>query len=70
MGFFDLILNTLNRPEKNSDDFLTVPGDEVSARITQSNRRVIKASRADGSKYSRTDYSNGTSVETITTKKK
>lgn len=69
MGVLDNFLS-LFKPDGDENDFMTVPGDKISAEITKTNRRVTKMSRADGSKYSRTDYSNGTSVETRTFKKK
>lgn len=48
---------------------LNKPGDEMSARITRSNRQVMKLSKNGGKdKYSVTRYPNGTTVETKTTK--
>ena len=50
---------------------LTNPGDNLSARITNTNRKVLKVETENGnSKYSATQYPNGTIVETKTTKKK
>lgn len=48
---------------------LNKPGDELSARVTPAERRVLKVHIDDGKKkYSRTEYKNGTVVETKTTK--
>ena len=45
------------------------PGDELSARVTNTNRKVLKVVTDEGnSKYSATQYPNGTIVETKTTK--
>ena len=50
---------------------LNKPGDRLEARITDSNRRVVKAQTDNGnSKYSATQYPNGTLVETKVTKQK
>ena len=50
---------------------LAQPGDRLEARITQSGRKVIKIEKDNGnSKYSATQYPNGTLVETKVTKKK
>jgi hypothetical protein len=50
---------------------LVKPGDNMSARITDTNRKVLKVSKNDGEdKYSATQYPNGTVVETKTTKRK
>jgi hypothetical protein len=50
---------------------LVKPGDNMSARITDTNRKVLKVSKNDGAdKYSATQYPNGTIVETKTTKRK
>ncbi len=55
----------------NDGGFLKQPGDKLEARVTNSNRKVLKASTDGGnSKYSATQYPNGTIVETRTTKKK
>lgn len=49
---------------------LSKPGDELSARITPTERKVLKVHTDGGKqKYSRTEYKNGTVVETKTTKK-
>lgn len=46
-------------------------GDNLSACITKTNRKVLKVETNDGnSKYSVTQYPNGTIVETKTTKNK
>lgn len=50
---------------------LANPGDKLEARITDTNRRVIKVQRNNGAdKYSATQYQNGTIVETKTTRRK
>lgn len=47
------------------------PGDKLSARVTNTSRKVLKVETDNGnSKYSATQYPNGTIVETKTTKKK
>ena len=52
-----------------TNSILNKPGDEMSARVTKSNRQVLKVSQDNGkSKYSTTRYPNGTVVETKTTK--
>ncbi len=52
-----------------SNSVLQKPGDEISARITNSGRQVFKVSKDNGNtKYSATRYANGTVVETKTTK--
>lgn len=48
---------------------LRKPGDELSARVTDTNRQVLKVKTNNGkNKYSATRYPNGTVVETKTTK--
>ncbi len=60
-----------NALSKISNTFLQNPGDELSARVTKTNRQVLKASKDKGKiKYSATRYPNGTVVETKTTKSK
>ena len=50
---------------------LNKPGDNMSARVTDSGRQVLKISTDNGTaKYSATRYPNGTIVETKTTKLK
>ena len=50
---------------------LTRPGDRLEARITRSNRQVVKIQTDNGnSKHSATRYPNGTVVETTVTKPK
>lgn len=50
---------------------LKEPGDQLVARVTDTNRKVIKVVTDEGnSKYSATQYPNGTIVETKTTRKK
>ena len=57
--------------KKGDSGFLQTPGDKLEARVTDTNRRVLKVSKDNGkSKYSATQYPNGTLVETRTTKKK
>ncbi len=52
-----------------TNSILNKPGDEMSARITDTNRQVLKLSKNNGKdKYSVTRYPNGTTVETKTTK--
>ena len=52
-----------------NNSILNEPGDEMFARITRSNRQVMKVSKNNGkNKYSVTRYPNGTTVETKTTK--
>lgn len=49
---------------------LNQPGDKLEARITNSDRKVVKVSKNKGkTKYSATEYPNGTKVETKVTKK-
>lgn len=50
---------------------LRCPGDEMNARVTKSGRQVLRISKNNGTeKYSAVRYSNGTVVETKTTKQK
>ena len=50
---------------------LSEPGDKLEARVTNSNRKVVKIQKDNGnSKYSATQYPNGTVVETKVTKRK
>lgn len=54
-----------------TNSILNKPGDEMSARVTSSNRQVLKVSKNNGeNKYSVTRYPNGTTVETKTTRLK
>ena len=63
MGLFSLI--------KSEGGILSSPGDHAEARVTDSNRKVLKLSKNnDNDKYSRTEYPNGTVVETTSTKKR
>lgn len=48
---------------------LEKPGDSLSARVTDSNRKVMKVKKGD-EKYSVTVYPNGTEVETRSRKHK
>ncbi|MEG2267379.1 MAG: hypothetical protein RSC68_24010 [Acinetobacter sp.] len=53
----------------HSSGLLTNPGDKMEARVTDTNRKVIKVQQNNGTeKYSVTQYQNGTIVETKTTK--
>ena len=53
------------------NDLLSQPGDKITAEVTKSNRKVGKISTNNGeNKYSITQYPNGTTVETRTTKVK
>lgn len=55
----------------NSTGILSEPGDKLEARVTDSNRKVVKIKKDNGkSKYSATQYPNGTVVETKVTKRK
>ena len=55
----------------NQRGILNKPGDKLEARVTNSNRKVVKIQTDNGcSKYSATQYPNGTVVETKVTKKK
>lgn len=50
---------------------LSNPGDRLEACITNTNRKVVKVHKDNGnSKYSATQYPNGTLVETKVTKPK
>ncbi len=53
-----------------SDGILEKPGDRAEAKITKTYRKVLKVSKEQGKlKYSKTQYPNGTTVETKTVKK-
>lgn len=53
-----------------SNGILNKPGDELSARVTDTGRKVLKVHTNSGKqKYSRIEYPNGTIFETKTTKK-
>lgn len=55
----------------NQRGILNNPGNKLEARVTNSNRKVVKIQTDNGcSKYSATQYPNGTVVETKVTKKK
>ena len=59
-----------NLLEALGNSILSKPGDELSARITDTGRKVLKVHTDSGKqKYSRTEYQNGTIVETKTTKR-
>lgn len=70
------ILDIFGRKDDNSgvakpSGILNKPGDRLEAHVTDSNRKVLKVSTDNGnSKYSATQYPNGTVVETKVTKKK
>ncbi|MBP3810225.1 MAG: hypothetical protein ILA15_05780 [Clostridiales bacterium] len=49
------------------DALLRKPGDSLEAKVTKTNRRVLKINRGD-EKISITKYENGTTVETRTRK--
>lgn len=66
MGLFDLF-----SPKNGEKGILTERGDSLSARITDNGRKVVKIHKDGGdSKYSVTQYPNGTTVEVKSTKKK
>ena len=55
----------------NSLGILKNPGDTLSARVTDSGRKVVIVETDNGnSRYSATQYSNGTIVETKTTRRR
>lgn len=55
----------------NQRGLLNKPGDKLEARVTNTNRKVLKIQTDNGnSKYSATQYPNGTVVETKVTKRK
>lgn len=70
------LLSIFGNGSKNSNvanqrGILNKPGDKLEARVTDSNRKVLKIQTDNGcSKYSATQYPNGTVVETKVTKKK
>lgn len=54
---------------KKETGILNNPGDKLEARVTDTNRQVIKIQKDNGrNKYSATRYPNGTVVETKVTK--
>ncbi len=58
-------------PSIFSNGLLSNPGDKLEARITDTNRQVVKIHKNNGlSKFSATRYPNGTVVKTIVEKKK
>ena len=73
MNFLSVLLGGSNSElseSDHSDGLLSEPGDYAEARVTETNRKVLKVSTDGGkSKYSATQYPNGTIVETKTTKK-
>lgn len=68
------LLNIFGRKEEISNSVkktgvLNNPGDKLEARVTDSNRQVVKIQKNNGkNKYSATRYPNGTIVETKVTK--
>ena len=67
MNFLDIFKNTT----VDSTGILSEPGDKLEARVTNSNRKVVKIQKDNGnSKYSAIQYPNGTVVETKVTKRK
>ena len=55
----------------DSTGILSESGDKLEARVTNSNRKVVKIQKDNGnSRYSATQYPNGTVVETKVTKRK
>ena len=66
------LLKKINKSISGTDNhsFLSNPGDEARLRVTKSGRKVATLRTGDGKyKYSKTEYSSGTVVETKTTKK-
>lgn len=62
--------NNLTTSESTTS-ILEKPGDKLDARITDSNRQVVKISKDSGNtKYSETRYPNGTVVQTRSIKNK
>lgn len=61
MGLFDL-MNT-------AKSFMQSTGDELNIRRTDNDRFVVKT-KHDNTKYSITEYPNGTTVETYSVKRK
>lgn len=61
MGLFDL-MNT-------AKSFMQSAGDELNMKRTDNNRFVVK-SKHENTKYSITEYPNGTTVETYSVKRK
>lgn len=61
MGIFDL-MNT-------AKTFMQTAGDELNMKRTDSDRFVVKT-KHENTKYSITEYPNGTTVETYSVKKK
>ena len=60
-----------NTSLSKNNGILTQPGDRLEATVTKTGRNVIKIQKNNGySKYSATQYPNGTIVETKVTKKK
>lgn len=52
-----------------SGNILKEPGDSILGFITESNRKVIKATKRNGDKLSVTEYPGGKRVYTFSTKK-
>lgn len=71
MGLLSNLSNLLSA--LNSDDsssILKERGDSMDARITESGRKVLRVTKKNGNNYSATQYPNGTTVETKTTRRK
>lgn len=51
----------------NNNDVLKQPGDRIEARVTKTDRKVLKGNSGDV-KFSQTQYPNGTIVQTRTIK--
>ena len=67
----DMCFKRNNSEVASKSGLLNKPGDRLEAYITNTNRRVVKIQRDNGnSKYSATQYPNGTTVETKVTKLK
>ena len=68
MNFLDIFKKST---ASDSIGILSEPGDKLEARVTDSNRKVVKIQKDNGdSKYSATQYPNGTVVEMKVTKRK
>ena len=64
-------LSKLFGVSNGDNSLLKQPGDRAEARVTDSRRKVLKISTDGGkNKYSVTQYPDGTTVETKTTKKR
>ena len=71
MKNFMMIFGNNSVEGKRNGGLLRNPGDRLEAKVTKTNRQVLKVSTNNGNtKYSATRYQNGTIVETKVTKKK